>query len=117
MRFRHGHGKYLIRKVAQRYLPSLILRPRKQGFTIPISAWLRGPVGEAAASLFSSEAFAKRSIVRPQSALTLLDMHRRGDYDLGHRIWSLIVMEVWARIWLDGRSPHISLKQIAEDDG
>jgi asparagine synthase (glutamine-hydrolysing) len=116
MRFRRGHGKYLLRKVAERYLPSSILEPRKQGFTIPMAAWLCGPVGDTAAILFSSKAFAKRGIVRPERALSLLDMHRRGNYDLGHRIWSLIVMEVWARIWLEGRSPHLSLRQIVEED-
>jgi asparagine synthase (glutamine-hydrolysing) len=107
MRFRRGRGKHLLRKVAERYLPSLVLRPRKQGFTIPIDAWLRGPLGGTAEALFSSEPFTARGIVSAEKALLLLEMHRQGKYNLGHRIWSLIVLEVWARIWLDGQS-HLS---------
>jgi asparagine synthase (glutamine-hydrolysing) len=116
MRFRRGHGKYLLRKVAERYLPSFILKPRKQGFTIPISVWLRGSLGDTAEALFSSRVFAARDMIQPGRALTLLEMHRRGDYDLGHRIWSLIVLEVWARIWLDGRACTNSLDQIVHED-
>jgi asparagine synthase (glutamine-hydrolysing) len=116
MRFRRGCGKYLLRKVAARYLPPSILKPRKQGFTIPVGAWLRGPLGTTAEALFSSEAFAARRIVSPEKALLLLEMHRRGNHELGHRIWSLIVLEVWARIWLDGQSYNFSLEQMARED-
>jgi asparagine synthase (glutamine-hydrolysing) len=96
-------------------LPPSILKPRKQGFTIPVDAWLRGPLGETAAALFSSDAFAARGIVSPEKALLLLERHRRGTHNLGHRIWSLMVLEVWARIWLDGQSHLSSLDQIIKD--
>ena len=52
---------------------------------------------------FKSENFTQRGIVKPQAALKMLNMHRSSRYDFGHRIWSLIVLEVWARIWLDGQ--------------
>lgn len=105
MRYRRGHGKYLLRKLAVRYLPPVILKPRKQGFTVPIGRWLHGELGDVVAELFSSERFKLRSIVRPEAALELLAMHRSRRYELGHRIWSLVILEVWARVWLDGQNP------------
>lgn len=101
MRFRHGHGKYLLRKVASRYLPEEILKPRKQGFTIPIGRWLREEVGEFVREIFLSESFASRGIIQPPKALQLLIMHLSGRYELGHRIWSLVVLEMWFREWMD----------------
>jgi len=101
MRFRDGHGKYLLRKVAARYLPADILKPRKQGFTIPIGAWLRGELGAWAETLFLSRQFAERGIFEPEKVVALLRMHRSGKYELGHRIWSLIVLEMWFREWMD----------------
>jgi len=101
MRFRHGRGKYLLRRVAERYLPDEILKPRKQGFTIPIGAWLRGSTGDEVRRLFSSPGFAERGIIRPERALQLLDMHKSGRFELGHRIWSLVVLEQWFRVWMD----------------
>jgi len=105
MRFRYGHGKYLLRRVAARYLPPLILRPRKQGFTVPVGRWLRLELGEMTAGVFRSDSFRNRGIIRPEAALTLLDMHRSKRFDLGHRVWSLFILEIWSRVWMDGRQP------------
>jgi len=103
LRYRRGRGKYLLRKVAARYLPHTILKPRKQGFTVPVDRWLHGELGDMVAALFSSKTFEQRGIIRPQAALALLSMHRSKRYDLSHRIWSLAIFEVWARVWLDGQ--------------
>jgi asparagine synthase (glutamine-hydrolysing) len=109
MRFRKGHGKYLLRKLAERYLPPVILKPRKQGFTVPMGHWLRGELLDPVTRLFNSKSFRQRGIVRPQNALELLNMHRSNRYDLGHRIWSLVILEVWARVWLDGQDDEKSI--------
>jgi asparagine synthase (glutamine-hydrolysing) len=109
MRYCHGRGKYLLRKLAARYLPPEILKPRKQGFTVPMGRWLRGELLEPVTRLFNSESFRQRRIVRPQAALELLKMHCSKRYDLGHRIWSLIVLEVWAKVWLDGQDTGESI--------
>lgn len=102
MRFRNGRGKYLLRRVAQRYLPEQILRPRKQGFTLPVGRWLRGGLGDKVERMFSSPEFASRGIIRPERAQLLLQLHRSGRFDLGHRIWSIVVLETWFRVWIDG---------------
>ncbi len=101
IRFRHGWGKYLLKKVAARYLPPVILEPRKQGFTIPVGQWLRGDLGRWAEALFTSAAFTQRGIFKPTRMLDLLRMHQSGKYELGHRIWSMIVLEMWFRVWID----------------
>jgi asparagine synthase (glutamine-hydrolysing) len=109
MRYRHGYGKYLLRKLAARYLPPVILKPRKQGFTVPMGRWLRGELLDPVMRFFNSEYFKRRGIVKPQAAIDLLNMHSSNRYDLGHRIWSLIILEVWARVWLDGQDTAESI--------
>jgi asparagine synthase (glutamine-hydrolysing) len=104
LRFRYGRGKYLLRKLAARYLPAEVLIPRKQGFTIPIGRWLRGELHDRVESLFRSSSFERRGIIRPQAARDLLAMHCSRRYELGHRIWQIVLLEMWARIWLDQRS-------------
>lgn len=103
MRFRHGRGKYLLRKLAARYLPAEVLIPRKQGFTIPIGRWLRGELHDRVDALFRSPSFERRGIIRPQAARDLLAMHCSRRYEFGHRIWQIVLLEMWARIWLDQR--------------
>ena len=34
-----------------------------------------------------------------------LALHREGRYDLGKELWSLLTLDVWARIFLDGDEP------------
>lgn len=101
MRFRNGSGKYLLRKVASRYLPAEILKPRKQGFTIPIGEWLRGDLGRWAERLFASDRFKQRGILKSEKVLELLRLHQNGKLELGHRLWSFIVLEMWFRSWMD----------------
>jgi len=115
MRFQQGRGKYLLRRVAARYLPAHLIRPRKQGFTIPIGQWLRGHLGTTVKELFATKAFASRGIVRPDRALQLLDMHQSGTYDLGHRIWSLVILETWCRVWLDGQTTTPGLQELVRE--
>jgi asparagine synthase (glutamine-hydrolysing) len=105
MRFRHGRGKYLLRKLAARYLPPDVLKPRKQGFTVPLGRWLHGKLSHWVEDLFRSSSFEQRIIVKPQAALELLAMHRSRRYDLSHRIWSLVILELWAQVWLDKVNP------------
>jgi asparagine synthase (glutamine-hydrolysing) len=117
LRYHGGVGKVLLRAVAKRYLPESVIKPRKQGFTIPIGRWLRGPTGELAQRMFASRPFGSRGIIDPAKAAMLLAMHRSGRYELGHRIWSLIVMETWCRVWLDGQSAGQSLEQMLHESG
>ncbi len=42
-KIRHFKGKYLLRRVAARYLPSSIVWRRKHGFIVPWEAWVRAP--------------------------------------------------------------------------
>lgn len=106
MRFRNLRGKYLLRKLAVRYLPPDVLKHRKQGFTVPLGRWLHGKLNDWVENLFRSPSFGTRGIVRPQAALEMLTLHRSRRYELSHRIWSLVILELWARIWLDGGQPN-----------
>jgi len=112
MRCRGRHGKVLLRCVAKRYLPESICKPRKQGFTVPVGRWLRGPMGKLAEKVFCSERFASRNIIAPQRACRLMDMHRSGRFELGHRIWSLLVLETWCRVWLDNEPWEHNMEQL-----
>jgi hypothetical protein len=59
--------------------------------------------------LFSSDSFKQRGIVNPLAAIELLNMHCSNRYELGHHIWRLVIMEIWARVWLDGQDTDDSI--------
>jgi asparagine synthase (glutamine-hydrolysing) len=112
MRCKGSQGKVLLRHVGKRYLPPEILKPRKQGFTVPIQQWMRGPLGDTALAVFESERFAARGIIDSRRAGNLVRLHRSGRYNLGHRIWSLLVFETWCRVWLDNEPYQQSMNEL-----
>jgi asparagine synthase (glutamine-hydrolysing) len=102
LRIRNHRGKYLLRKVAARWLPPDVLDKRKHGFGIPLAKWFRGPLAPLAADLIGSQAFRERGLMSPQAARRYLDDHLAGQADYGELLWLTLSLELWARRYLDG---------------
>lgn len=101
LRLRNGRGKYLLRKAARRWLPADVLKKKKQGFSVPVAAWLRGPLGEMVSDLFASRAFRERGLVDAAAARRCLSDHLAGVGDLSEVLWLVVCLELWAREFLD----------------
>jgi asparagine synthase (glutamine-hydrolysing) len=89
-------GKLLLRRVLQRYLPAEMFDRPKQGFGVPIAAWLRGPLREWAEDLLSEAALANGAfdtrVVREAWAA-----HVSGRQALHYPIWAVLMYQAWAR--------------------
>jgi asparagine synthase (glutamine-hydrolysing) len=108
-------SKYILKRTFAPYLPRKILRQRKQGFTIPISAWLRGELGDLARRVLLSTSLERRGLFEEGFITWMLDEHKSGRQELGHRIWSIVVFELWARLYLDEKidsAPIVSLREM-----
>jgi asparagine synthase (glutamine-hydrolysing) len=92
---RHGDvGKYLLKKIAERYLPRDLIHRRKQGFTLPLSEWFSGVLRkESEGALLGT--FAKRGLIRPERLRTLLRQQRGGSRNRTGRLWTLLILEKW----------------------
>jgi asparagine synthase (glutamine-hydrolysing) len=101
MRVRDGRGKHLLRQVARRWLPGDVLDKPKQGFSIPLDEWFRGPLGGMAADLFNSRSFRERGWVRPSAAEDLLRRHRAGGENHAESLWQILCLELWGRQFVD----------------
>ncbi len=101
----HGRTKVLLRRALGDLLPQIVLeRTDKVGFVTPERAWLRGPLGDLAADVFASRAFAERGLVDAPAARRRLDAHRAGQIDAGYELWRVLNLELWARAFID-RAP------------
>ncbi|WP_310059998.1 asparagine synthase (glutamine-hydrolyzing) [Lysobacter niastensis] len=100
-RLRHGRGKFLLRRVAERWLPQRPLSKPKQGFAIPLAQWFRGPLREMAHDTFTSRAFRERGLCDPRAACALLVEHTSGRADRREALWQVICLELWAQRFLD----------------
>jgi asparagine synthase (glutamine-hydrolysing) len=91
----HGlQRKYLLKQAMRGRLPDEILYRKKRGFNAPISHWLRGELGDAAAHLFEEQA---STLVDLKSPLVqkLWNEHRSGANDHGFKLWTLLSFVLW----------------------
>lgn len=96
LKIHRGHGKFLLKKVAEKFLPkSLVWRP-KHGFTLPVNLWLREkfrPLAEDSAAAIgeSSSLFDKHTYQK------ILADHFNASCDFGDKIWSMVILTKWAK--------------------
>jgi asparagine synthase (glutamine-hydrolysing) len=101
LRLKGFETKYVLKKVAERYVPRSVLYRRKRGFVMPASRWLRGELSPYVRAALDSRTFFDRGWVRPDFVRRILAEHFTGEHDWGEQLWTLLVLEVWSRLTLD----------------
>lgn len=96
-RIRGGRQKFLLKKVAQRYLPAEIVDRPKSPFGSPLRAWVRGPLSELVGDLLNEASLKARGIYDYRYVRELIDNDRRGIEDNALVIWTLLTNELWFR--------------------
>jgi asparagine synthase (glutamine-hydrolysing) len=87
--------KRLLRRALAPLLPREILHGRKQGFSIPVAAWLRGPLQGYARELLSTPTLSRQGCFDPAAVTRLLDSHCAGREDLSRQLWGLMAFTLW----------------------
>ena len=87
--------KRLLRSVASTLLPREIARGAKRGFSIPMAAWLRGPLLPMARDLLAPAAIARAGVLDPAPVTRLLDEHVARRDDHSRALWGLLCFVLW----------------------
>ena len=87
--------KRLLRRAVEPLVPREIVRGRKQGFSIPVAAWLRGDLEPFARDVLSPETIERQGCLRPEAVTRVLDEHVSGKEDLSRQIWGLLSFTLW----------------------
>lgn len=97
--------KHVLRRVAERYLPrELIYRP-KQGFGFPIGIWLRTDLKDLTRNLLLRDSrFVSEGVFDAAYVRQLVDEHQSGKADHNFRLWILLNLEVWHRLYFEGET-------------
>jgi asparagine synthase (glutamine-hydrolysing) len=102
LKLHNGTTKYLLRRLLQRRLPAAILERPKQGFAAPIGPWLAGPLRSLGEDVLFDGRLAQRGILRDAAVRQLWDDHATGRGEHRHRLWAVIMLELWFRQFIDG---------------
>jgi len=97
LKVRRSEKKWIFRQALRGWLPDETLDRPKQGFSVPISDWLRHELsGWAREILLDGEAVG-RGWFRRESVEAMLAQHAAGVDAEAPRLWSLLVLELWQR--------------------
>ena len=99
---RYLSGKYLLRRAMEKRLPAEILNRTKMGFPTPVGRWLGGPFWPLVEELVLSPRALGRGWFQPEAVRQLAEEHRRGLRAHGDRLWLLLNLEIWQRVFLEG---------------
>jgi asparagine synthase (glutamine-hydrolysing) len=87
--------KRLLRKAVEPLLPREITHGRKQGFSIPAAAWLRGELQPFARELLSPARMREQGWFDADVVTGIVDRHVSGREDLSRQIWGLMAFSLW----------------------
>jgi asparagine synthase (glutamine-hydrolysing) len=102
------HGwttKMVLREALRDRVPREILRRRKLGFPVPFGRWARERFGPAIRDLILGPRARARGLFDADSLARLVRQHDAGAVDHADRLWLLLNLELWQRIFLDGEDP------------
>ncbi|HKQ47775.1 MAG TPA: asparagine synthase (glutamine-hydrolyzing) [Phycisphaerae bacterium] len=100
LKIRGGVRKYLLKKLAERYVPRELLYRPKMGFRIPIRRWLKRGLLAQTEALVVDGALVGHGIIDPQAFHWMVRQQGRPWIDFGSQLWGLLFLEQWAREYL-----------------
>jgi asparagine synthase (glutamine-hydrolysing) len=101
LKLRRLTGKYILKKVLHKLLPSENLTRRKMGFGVPIGHWFRGKMQPFLREVILSDKALGRGLFKPEAVKQLVDLHARAERDYSHQLWTLLMLELWFNRFID----------------
>ena len=97
LKYRNGEKKYLLKKLAYRYVPQELLDRPKHGFMIPVFKWMKNELNPLVSDLLSENYINNQGIFNHSGIASLMkSFESSGDRFLnGHMIWNLFVFQLW----------------------
>jgi asparagine synthase (glutamine-hydrolysing) len=103
MKLRGASGKYLLRRAFADVIPAGNLNLPKRGFGVPVGEWLRGPLLPLLRDALLSAPAVARGYFDAGAISERLRQHVAGERDHGYNLWSLLMLELWHREFIDQR--------------
>ena len=96
-KLRNGEGKHVFKKALKPFLSDDILYRKKMGFSIPLGAWLRGPLRESMSRAVLNPVLLATGIFNVSYLKQMIDQHQSGAKDHTVSLWSVLMFEAFLR--------------------
>lgn len=102
LKLRGWQTKAVLREACRGLVPREVLTRRKMGFPVPVGRWFRGAFWPVVQEFVLGPRAIQRGLLEPRGLRQLAEEHRAGARAHGDRLWLLVNLEIWQRIFLDG---------------
>ena len=94
-KIRAGRSKWLLRELLARQLPTAMFERPKQGFTVPLDAWLRGPLRDWAESLLDPRSLETSGLLNADNIRRTWKEHLSGRRNHQRALWTILMLQAW----------------------
>jgi asparagine synthase (glutamine-hydrolysing) len=101
-KLRGRESKYILKRALAEWVPAENMYRTKQGFAVPIAVWLRGDLRDFVSDHLLGTRFSARGLFNPDVVRRLVTDHQEGRADYAHHLWTLLMLELWFREFIDG---------------
>jgi len=101
LKLRRMTTKYLLKRILKDLVPAENLSRGKMGFGVPIGHWFRGTMQPFLRETLLSDKALGRNLFQSEKVRQLVDQHVAGRIDHSHRLWSLLMLELWFQRFID----------------
>ncbi len=99
-------GKFVLKKAMEDLLPHSVISRKKMGFPTPWEHWLAGATLDTLQRMLLAPRSMDRGLFRRKAVERMFDEHRNRTRDHSNRIWRLLNLEIWQRVFLDAEAPE-----------
>jgi asparagine synthase (glutamine-hydrolysing) len=93
----NGEGKYVLKKALESRLPHDVLYRPKQGFVVPLAAWIRGPLRDRVKSAIDGSLLTETGWFNQAYVESAFAEHVSGLRDHSRMIWALLMFDAFLR--------------------
>jgi asparagine synthase (glutamine-hydrolysing) len=95
LRLREGTGKYVLKKLLERYMPQEHVHRQKKGFGVPLGAWFRHELRDELQDTLHPDRLRRAGVFRPEAVDFLMRQHAARERDHQTLLWRLFVFHLW----------------------
>jgi len=92
---RESQGKWILKKVLERYIPRDLFNRPKKGFTVPLAEWLAGPLRDWAEALLNETTLKKEGFFNSEKIIFYWKKLLQGKSEYEREIWCILMFQMW----------------------
>jgi len=95
LKFRNGQGKWILKKILNKYIPNNLTERPKAGFEIPLGSWLRGPLKDWGENLLNEQRLLQEGYFNSKLIRNKWSEHLSGKRNWQNELWNVLMFQAW----------------------